>query len=82
MAKQELEKEGTPVVEETTKEPEKTEVVVVKGKNGIGTALKIGGGLLFAAAFTGLGWILKGILGGGSDDEEDGGSAETEHPAE
>ena len=56
--------------------PEQTEgtttmVVTEKKSSGLGTALKIGAGLLVGAAFTGLGWILRGVFGGGHDDEDD-----------
>jgi len=63
---------GTNVGEETPKEEpnQTTEVVAVKQNGGIGTALKIGGGLLFGAAFTGLGWLLRGIFGGRDEDDE------------
>ena len=82
MAKQELENKGT-VVEETEKTPEQEpNVVVVTKKTGIGTALKIGGGLLVAATLTGLGWILRGLIGGKTEDDTSGGDAETEHPEE
>lgn len=64
----ELNKEGT-------QEELKTEVTEVK-KGGFGTAIKVGGMLLIGAAFTGLGWILKGILGG-KDNEDEGETAET-----
>lgn len=63
---------GANVGEETPKEEanQTTEVVAVKQNGGFGTALKIGGGLLFGAAFTGLGWLLRGIFGGRDEDDE------------
>ena len=70
--------EGTP---EQNKTEQTTEVTVVKKNDGIGTALKVGGGLLLAAAFTGLGWLLRGFFGG-SDEDEDDSAAEAEHPEE
>ena len=60
---------------------ETTEVTVVKQKNWLGTAIKIGGGLLLTAAGIGLGWLLKGIFGGKDDDGESA-AAEAESPAE
>ena len=60
---------------------EQATMAAVPQKTGFGTALKIGAGLLFGAAFTGLGWILRGVLGG-RDDEDDETAASAEHPNE
>lgn len=49
---------------------EQPTAIVVQQKTGIGTAVKIVGGLVITAAFTGLGWFLRGIFGGGHDEDE------------
>lgn len=68
--------EGTPETGAT----EQTTVVTVPQKTGVGTAVKIVVGLTGAAVFTGLGWLLRGIFGGGRDD--DGPDASNEAPTE
>jgi len=72
MANPEIKENKGTNVEETPKEEanQAVEMVVAKQKGGLGTALKIGGGLLLVAAGTGLGWLLKGLFGGRDEDDE------------
>lgn len=66
------EKVGTNGANEEGKTPETgTEpvVVTVQPKKGVGTTIKIVGGLAVAAVFTGLGYFLRGILGAREDDD-------------
>lgn len=84
MADKEKELKGTNGAEpkEGTQNPETpTEVANVKQKKGLGTAIKVGAGLLLTATGVGLGWILKGIFGG-KDDEDEPAPDEAETPAE
>lgn len=84
MADKEKEVNGTNNggTKEGTQNPENTtEVTIVKQKGGLGTAIKVGGGLLLTAVGVGLGWFLKGIFGGKDDDDEPA-AAEAESPAE
>lgn len=76
----EKENKGT-AMEEPKENNEQKEVTVTTPKTGIGTALKIGGALLFGAAMTGLGWLLRGVFGGGTEENETE-AAEAEHPEE
>jgi hypothetical protein len=55
---------------ETDAEPEMV-MELPPQKKGAGTAIKIVGGLLVAAVFTGLGWIAKGLIGGHAEDDSD-----------
>ena len=77
------ENKGANVGEQTPEnggQDQNVEVVTVKQKGGLGTAVKVGCGLLLVAAGTGLGWLLKGIFGG--RDEDEAVCAENESPTE
>ena len=81
MANPEIKKDNGTNKGEGTQEEEQnqnTEMVAVKQKSGIGTALKIGGGLLITAALTGLGWMLRGIFEGRDEDDETENTESTE----
>lgn len=80
MANKENEVKNGAQVEETNAEEttEQTTTVVVKQKTGVGTAVKIAVGLTVGAALTGLGWVLRGIFGGGQDDDSTEAAVEQE----
>ena len=52
-----------------------------KKKMGFGTAIKVGAVLLGGAALTGLGWLLRGLIGGRDDDTDDTPAIEAENSA-